>query len=216
MLLFALAAAAAATTCQAEPAKRHGPAYGVDAPAFIPKGWTQDSVDSFDLNGDGRVDLVLVARGPDSEERRLIAAVSTPTGYRNVGEAPLPGYPLGNASVAFTRRGVLTVTDLVGGTTANQSVMRYRYEGPDAMHGAMRYIGLDVGHYSRTNQHDALKLSFNWLTGDFSRQVDKLTKRGDYAPQKAVRGKDEPRCWFMEDTEDPQNYVDAEYETDPD
>jgi hypothetical protein len=215
MLLLA-AAATAAVACHAEPARRQGPAFGRDAAAFTPKGWIRESVHQLDLNGDGTSDTVLVAREPEGEGRRLIATIATPRGLRNVGEATLPAYSLGDASFELTAKGVLVVTDLCGGTTANQSVMRYRYEGPSAMQGAMRYIGLDIGHYSRTNQHDALNLSFNWLTGDFSKQVDKLTRRGDYAPQKAVRGKEPPRCMFMEDTEDPDNYVAAELEEDPD
>lgn len=210
MLLFAFAAAVAATTCQADPSRREGPAFGRDAAAFVPKGWSQESLWQPDLNGDGKLDRVLIVRDADNAARRAIAAVSTPRGYRNVGEAALPGYPLGDANVEFTAKGVLVITDLTGGTTANQAVMRYRYEGPDAMNGAMRYIGLDLSNYSRTNQHDALKLSFNMLTGGWSRQVDKLTKRGDYAPQKPVTGNGGSRCWFMEDTADPDDVISAE------
>ena len=209
--MLLLAAAATALACAPDPARRQGPAFGGDPTAFIPRGWATESMHLPDLDRDGKPDLVLVVRDVDYENRRLIAAVATPKTYRNVGEAPLPGYPMGAAGVEFTPRGVLVVTDLTGGTTAIQAVYRYRYEGPSA---AMRYIGLDATHYSRTNRHDALRLSFNWLTGDFSKRVDKLTRRGDYAPQKTVRGKDQPRCWFMEDTEDPENFVQAEFEKD--
>jgi len=205
-----LLAAATALACQPDLSRREGPAYGRDASVFVPKGWSQESLWQPDLNGDGTLDRVLIARDADNAARRVIAAVATSRGYRNVGEASLPGYPLGDAGVEFTSRGVLVITDLTGGTTANQSVMRYRYEGPSATQGAMRFIGLDVTNYSRTNQHDALKLSFNWLTGGWSRQVDKLTKRGDYAPQKAVTGKAEVTCRFMEDTPDPDDLISAE------
>jgi hypothetical protein len=209
MLLLA-AAAATALACEAQPARRKGPAFGRDATAFTPKGWSGESISQPDLNADGKTDLVVVVRDPDAENRRMTAAVATAKGFRNVGEAELPPYPLGAASVEV-KRGVLVVTDLTGGTTADQTVYRYRYEGPNAMAGAMRFIGMDIGHYSRTNQHDSLDLSFNWLTGDFRKQVNKLTKRGDYAPQKPVQGKDQPRCVFMEDTENPENYVEAEF-----
>jgi hypothetical protein len=213
MLLLA-AAAATAMACEAQPARRKGPPFGRDAAAFTPKGWSGETVSQPDLNADGRTDLVVVVRDDEGENRRMTAAVATAKGYRNVGEAELPPYPLGSANVEF-KRSVLVVTDLTGGTTADQTVYRYRYEGPSAMQGAMRFIGMDIGHYSRTNQHDSLELSFNWLTGGFSKQVNKLTKRGDYRPLKPVTGKSDPRCVFMEDTENPENYVEAELETDP-
>lgn len=211
MLLAAALAAASAAACQPDPARREGPAFGRDAAAFVPKGWSQESLHRFDLNGDKTPDLVLAVRDGDQERRRLIAAVATPRGLRNVGEASLPGFPLGGgANVEFTAKGVLVVTDLTGGTTANQTVMRYRYEGPSALQGAMRLIGMDIANYSRTNQHDSLELSFNYLTGDWSRQRNKLTRRGDYAPQKPVRGKGEAACKLMEDTADPDDIISAE------
>lgn len=185
------------------------PEQGLSAAAFVPKGWTQESAHAPDLDKDGRPDLVLVVRAPDNEARRLLAARATTGGYRNIGEAALPTYPMGEASVTFTDRGVLVVEDLVGGTTAVQAAARYRYAPPSARapEGRMRYIGLDVTIYSRTNRHDATNLSFNWLTGDRSRQVDRLTKRGDYAPQPAKRTKGEPREWYMEDTTDPYDFL---------
>jgi hypothetical protein len=211
MLLAAALAAASAAACQPDTTRREGPAFGRDAAAFTPKGWDRESLNDPDLNRDGTPDLLLVVRDGDQERRRLIAAVATPRGFRNVGEAALPGYPVGGgAHIEFNARGVLFVTDLTGGTTANQTVMRYRYEGPSALQGAMRLIGLDIGNYSRTNQHDSLDLSFNYLTGDWSRQLNKLTKRGDYAPQRPVRGKGEAACKFMEDTADPDDIISAE------
>jgi hypothetical protein len=210
-MLLLFAAAAAAATCQPDTSRREGPAFGRDAAAFTPKGWDRESLNQPDLNRDGTPDMVLVVRDGDQERRRLIAAIATPRDLRNVGEASLPGYPVGGgANVEFNARGVLVVTDLTGGTTANQTVMRYRYEGPSALQGAMRLIGLDISNYSRTNQHDSLELSFNYLTGDWSRQTNKLTKRGDYAPQKPVRGKSGVSCKFMEDTADPVDVISAE------
>ena len=205
-----LLAAVAALTCQPDPARRELPAIGRDARAFIPKGWTQESVHSPDLNGDGALDRVLIIRDADVENRRLLAAISTPRGYRNVGEAGLPGYPLGEAEVTFTDKGVLVVKDLTGGTTATAATMRYRF---DATAGGMRYLGLDLTNYSRTNQHDAIHFSLNWLTGERVKQVDRLTKRGDYAPQTAQRRKGAPQCWFMEDTADPDDLLSVEIDT---
>ena len=203
MLLFAVVAALA---CQPDPARRTLPAMGRDARAFIPKGWTQESLHQPDLNGDGTPDRVLIIRDADVENRRLLAAIATPRGFRNVGEASLPGYPLGEASVTFSDKGVLVVEDLTGGTTATAATMRYRF---DAASGGMRYVGLDLTNYSRTNQHDAIHFSYNWLTGDRVKRVDRLTKRGDYAPQKAQRRKGAPQCWFMEDTADPEDLLSA-------
>src|SRR5690349_8523547 len=126
MPLFA-ALAVAATVCNADRSRRELPDVARNAAAFVPKGWSQESRHAFDLNGDGTPDLVLVVRHPDNEARKLVAAIATPHGLENAGEAPLPGYPLGDANVEFTAKGVLVVTDLTGGTTANQTVMRYRY-----------------------------------------------------------------------------------------
>jgi hypothetical protein len=206
MLLTALALAAGADLGHQLPER------GRNAAAFVPKGWTQESAHTPDLDKDGKPDLVMVVRAPENENRRLLAARATANGYRNIGEAYLPTYPLGDASVNFTARGVLVVEDLTGGTTATNSIMRYRYAPPQpgSPEGRMRYIGLDVTVYSRTNRHDATKLSYNWLTGERSRQIDKLTKRGDYAPQPAKRAKGEPRDWYMEDTADPDDFLSAE------
>ena len=204
-MLLLLAALAAAANHQL-------PAQGRNAAAFVPKGWEQESAHTPDLDQDGKPDLVLIVRAPEYESRRLLAARATAGGYRNIGEAYLAVHPLADASVSFTNRGVLIVEDLTGGTTATNSTMRYRYAPPQpgSPEGRMRYIGLDISLYSRTNRHDATNLSYNWLTGDWSRQIDKLTKRGDYAPQPAKRAKGEPRDWYMEDTADPDDVLSAE------
>jgi len=88
--------------------------------------------------------------------------------------------------------------------------MRYRYEPSTGIGDGMRYIGLDLTNYSRTNQHDSIHLSYNWLTGNHVRQVNRLTKRGDYAPQKAISKKLEPQRYFMEDTADPDDLLSVE------
>ena len=44
MLMLAAAAAATALACEAQPARRKGPAFGRDAAAFTPKGWSGETV----------------------------------------------------------------------------------------------------------------------------------------------------------------------------
>jgi len=208
--MLSLLALMAALACQADPTRRDFAPKAKTAKAFIFEGWTQESTHQPDLNGDGKPDLVMVLATRDNETRRVLAALAVPGGYRNIGEAVLPGYPLGPAEVTFTDLKVLVVTDLTGGTTATQAIMRYRYEPSTGAGDGMRYIGLDLTNYSRTNQHDSVRLSYNWLTGDRIEQVDRLTKRGDYAPQKAMRKHIEPTRYFMEDTADPDDFLSAE------
>src|ERR1043165_2476688 len=122
-MLFLAALAAAAAVCTVDTSRRQLPATGIDVLPFIPKGWTRESISDLDLNGDGHSDLVVVSRHPDNEARKLVAALWTARGWRNVGEATLPGFSLGDAHVELNARKVLVVTDLTGGTTANQAVM---------------------------------------------------------------------------------------------
>lgn len=204
MPFLALLAIAA---CQGDPAHHQLPAKAASAAGFLPKGWDQESQHTPDLNGDGNPDLVLVVVGPENEPRVLLAALAGPGGYRNIGEANLPTYPLGEAQVKFTDRKVLVVEDLVGGTTATATTMRYRYEAKPEGGDGMRYIGVDVSLYSRTNQHDARNVSQNWLTGERVVQVDRLTRDGEYDPQKPKRTKGAPARYFMEDTADPESIL---------
>jgi len=173
---------------------------------FTPPGWTVESEHHPDLDNDGAPDLVLILAAPDNESRRLLAARAGGGGYRNIGEAELPGYPLGEAEVTFTDRAVLVIKDLTGGTTAVEATLRYRYEPP----GRMRFIGQDITLYSRTNQHDATHLSFNWLTGDRVEQTDRLTRNGDYKPLPAKRTRGAPKVYHMEDTADPNAFLSGE------
>jgi hypothetical protein len=70
---------------------------------------------------------------------------------------------------------VLVVEDLTGGTTATQTIYRYRY---DAKEGQMRLIGLDATHYSRTNAHDMFKFSWNVMTGALIFERGRVNKGG--------------------------------------
>lgn len=130
-----------------------------------------------DFNGDGDVDTAAVMRDDEAETRRLVVAL----GYRNEfdmghepsGEMAMEPYPLGAAALSVTKKGVLVVEDLTGGTSAVASTYRFRY---DKAEHRMRLIGDDVTYYSRTNNHDQLNISTNRLTGLRLRQVGVLNE----------------------------------------
>lgn len=130
-----------------------------------------------DFNGDGDVDIAAVMRDDDAETRRLVVAL----GYRdefNMGHEPsgemaMDPYPLGSATLTVTKKGVLVVEDLTGGTSAISSTYRFRY---DKAEHRMRLIGDDVSYYSRTNNHDQVSISTNRLTGVRLRQVGVLNE----------------------------------------
>lgn len=180
------------------------PGAGRSSQGLTPLGWSRESEATGDLDHDGRPDIALIVVSPDGEHRMLSVARGAPVGYRRVGQASLPTDPLGPASLSFSSKGVLVVTDLVGGTTATQAVYRFRY---DPATGRMRLIGLDATRYSRTNQHDAVKLSINYLTGQRVDQIDRLTSAGDYDPQPQRRRKGRPAVLYMEDTPDPDSLL---------
>jgi len=136
-----------------------------------------------DLNGDGDVDTAAVMRDDEAETRRLVVAL----GYRDefnmghepVGEMAMDPYPLGAAVLSVTKKGVLVVEDLTGGTSAIASTYRFRY---DKAEHRLRLIGDDVSYYSRTNRHDQINISTNRLTGLRLRQVGVLNEgEGDEA-----------------------------------
>ena len=162
-----------------------------------------------DLNADGDVDTAAVMRDEAAETRRLVVAL----GYRNevdmghepVGEAAMNPYPLGAAQLRVDRRGVLVVEDLAGGTSAIASTYRYRFD--PAAH-RMRLIGDDVHYYSRTNQHDQVRISSNRLTGLQLRRVDRLAPEGAdeaYVPGPEERGSVPTTPVYMEDAPLPED-----------
>ena len=128
-------------------------------PRFVPEGWRLETQLESDYNGDGAVDIAMVIRNDD--ERWLLVAVGEGKGLKRIGLGELDPYPLGDASLE-AKKGVLLITDLTGGTTAIQSVYRYRYE---AASGRMQLIGDDVELYSRTNTHGGIMVTTNRLTG---------------------------------------------------
>ncbi len=170
--------------------------------ASLAPGQELESRTDGDLNGDGELDTVLVGR---SEEKRQLEVFLTVKGefdvdFRKVGSLELDSYPLGPAEVVIAK-GVLRITDLVGGTTAVNTIYRYRL-APGAS-PRMRLIGLDGTLYSRTYAHDGAEFSWNLLTGDYiTRDLHLNTKGGDAAYDKVTekKVKKASKPLFMEDT----------------
>jgi len=160
-------------------------------PVFVPKGMQVETQLEADLNGDGSEDVAAIIRGED--ERYLLVAVREGKGLRRVGLGELDAYPLGDASLKAPK-GVLVIEDLTGGTSAVSSRYRYRYE---AATDRMRLIGDDVTYYSRTNQHDAIEISTNRLTGTRITKIRKLVK-GDYVDQKPKQSKVAIKKFYIE------------------
>lgn len=153
-----------------------------------------------DFTGDGLNDVAFIAA---SEEKRVLIVMASYADEFNMGREPvgqleLDTYPLGAASLSF-KKGVLIVEDLTGGTTATSVLYRYRF---DKIKKRMQLIGDDVGYYSRTNQHDSIKVSTNRLTGKSISQVSKLKDDG-YEDQPAITKTVSTKAIYMEDTPDP-------------
>jgi hypothetical protein len=154
----------------------------------LAKGETLEGRVDGDLNGDGQIDTAFIGRGNDSRTLYVALAVREETfvDHDLIGRGPLDAYPLGPAELAIAR-GVLTVKDLVGGTSATAATYRLRYEPATKQ---MRLIGLDTNFYSRTWAHDGRETSWNLLTGDRSTRVLKLeAPGGPYIPGATVKAK---------------------------
>lgn len=173
--------------------------------AHLAKGEAVESVTQGDLNGDGQPDIVLIGR---SDETRTVKALLRQGGKLvPAGALKLDTYPLGPADVVIAK-GVLKITDLVGGTTAVNSVYRYRLV-PGAR-PRMRLIGLDATLYSRTYAHDGYEISWNLLTGDYLTRDMKLNKKGGdaaYDPIIEKKSRKPSKPLFMEDSPDPNELL---------
>jgi hypothetical protein len=126
-------------------------------------GWMPDGAQvetrlDADVTGDGLRDLVFVARSDDTRVLKVLVAYATEV---DMGFDPLGEMRMGDAALSV-KKGVLIVEDLDGGTTAIQSLYRFRF---DAKARRFRLIGDDVSLYSRTNAHDMTSMSTNRLTG---------------------------------------------------
>lgn len=172
---------------------------------WLPKGEQVESRTDGDLNGDGQPDTILISRGDDTRTAQALLLVKGEFDIDLVpiGRLKLDAYPLGDAQVSIAK-GVLKITDLVGGTTAINSVYRYRLV-PGAK-PRMRLIGLDATLYSRTYAHDGQEISWNLLTGDYVSTALKLGKKPvdtGYARIAGKKTKKPSKPLFMEDTPDP-------------
>lgn len=132
-----------------------------------------------DLNGDGDPDTLFVVSSPD--ERHVYVVLSyhgeVDIGHEPGGNFKLEPDPLGPAELTINK-GVLTIRDLTGGTTALSAT--YRYRAAQTKEGQrMRLIGLDATVYSRTFAHDGNEMSWNVATGDTITTLLKLSGTGD-------------------------------------
>lgn len=177
----------------------------------LPAGSAMETRLDADIDGDDIADVAFVAGNED--ERLLVVEMGTRDGvFESASIHPGLDHPLGPASLSL-KKGVLLVEDLTGGTTATATTYRYRWDA-----GAMRLrlIGIDAERYSRTNQHDSLKISWNLLTGahDMVRGVLNQHPASDNdaayrytRPERTLR-KSGPV--YLEDTPDPDDLIDAE------
>jgi hypothetical protein len=131
--------------------------------AYMPDGARIEARLDADVTGDGMPDVVFVAANDDVRVLRVMMAYAeeVANGYDPIAEGAMEIDPLGAASLSV-KKGVLLVDDLSGGTTAIQSLYRYRF---DPKTRRMRLIGDDVTLYSRTNAHGKTAISTNRLTG---------------------------------------------------
>ena len=80
-----------------------------------------------DLNGDGDTDTVYVVASPDARMLRVMLSYRSEVdiGHEPGGELKLEPLPIGPAELTIAK-GVLTIRDLNGGTTALSATYRYR------------------------------------------------------------------------------------------
>ncbi len=150
-----------------------------------------------DLDGDGRPDTVYVERGEEVRRLHVLLGGTTPAGVLEMDPYPVQR---GEALLEITKKGVLVVGDLTGGSSATSSTYRFRYDGKA---GRMRLIGLDAKFYSRTNRHGWSSASWNLLTGDYVEESAELIETptdAAYADPVVTRGKRPTGPVYMEDT----------------
>jgi hypothetical protein len=155
-----------------------------------------------DLNGDGDTDTVYVVASPDARTLRVMLSYRSEVdiGHSPAGELKLEPDRLGAAGLTIDK-GVLTIRDLTGGTTALSATYRYRpvatKDGP-----RMRLIGLDATVYSRTYAHDGNEMSWNVATGDTITGLLKVATSGDrgYDKLHPRKFRQPVRTIYMEDT----------------
>jgi hypothetical protein len=168
-------------------------------------GWMPDGAQvetrlDADVTGDGLRDLVFVARNDEMRVLKVLVAYANEfdMGFDPLGEMRMGDSPLGDATLSV-KKGVLIVEDLDGGTTAIQSLYRFRFDGKARR---VRLIGDDVSLYSRTNAHDTTSISTNRLTGV---QIVKRSVVGEdgYTDQPEQKKTVPTRPIYMEDAPSP-------------
>jgi hypothetical protein len=199
-VLFLSVLLTAAISSQA--AERMQPAMMDDAQLapYLPEGARMEVRLDADITGDGLRDLALVAYNDEVRVLKVMVAYASEVdmGYDPVGETAMEIDPLGTASLSV-KKGVLLVEDLSGGTTAIQSLYRYRF---DSKARRMRLIGDDVTLYSRTNAHDSTSISTNRLTGAQVVKRSVVGKDG-YTDQPAQKKTVPAKPVYMEDAPTP-------------
>ncbi|MFD0726434.1 hypothetical protein [Lysobacter brunescens] len=162
-LLFVVCCVMSAAPCIAADRIQPARMEAEDLVSYMPDGGVIEIRLDQDVTGDGLRDLVFVARNDETRVLKVMVAYADEfdMGYAPVGEMRMGDSPLGDASLSV-KKGVLIVEDLDGGTTAIQSLYRFRF---DPKENRMRLIGDDVSLYSRTNAHDSTSISTNRLAG---------------------------------------------------
>lgn len=155
-----------------------------------------------DLNGDGDSDTAYVVASPDARTLHVMLSYRSEVdiGHSPAGELKLETDPLGAAGLTIDK-GVLTIRDLTGGTTALSAT--YRYRAAATKEGArMRLIGLDATVYSRTFAHDGDEMSWNVATGDTITNLLKVAAADDrgYDKLHTRKFRQPVRTIYMEDT----------------
>ena len=160
-----------------------------------------------DINSDGDTDTVFVVASPDARTLYVMLSYRSEVdlGHEPAGSFKLEPDRLGPAELSIGK-GVLTIRDLTGGTTALSATYRYRAVSTKAGQ-KMRLIGLDTKLYSRTWAHDGSEMSWNLLTGDVVASELKLVGKGEdasYDTQFTRKSKRPVKTLYMEDTPDPE------------
>lgn len=155
-----------------------------------------------DLNGDGDPDTAYVVASPDARTLHVMLSYRAEfdLGHEPAGTLSLAPDRLGSAGLSIDK-GVLTIRDLTGGTTALSAIYRYRADKAKDP-PRMRLIGLDATVYSRTFAHDGDEMSWNVVTGDTITSLLKVATDGDRSYDKLYtrKFKRPVRTIYMEDT----------------
>jgi hypothetical protein len=158
-----------------------------------------------DLNGDGDIDTVYVVASPDTRTLNVVLSFRSEfdLGHQLAGSLKLEPDRMGPAELKINK-GVLTIRDLTGGTTAMSATYRYRADTAKDP-PRMKLIGLDATVYSRTYAHDGNEMSWNVVTGDTITTLLKVTASGGGYDKLYTRKFRRPaRTIYMEDTPYPE------------